>query len=96
MTFAWDYTSCHAAISTLLMILANNVQKLCKKSGFKSYLPVVGAIETQVSCTTAETEYQGAHACGNSTSSTIEFVLLNTCFAVEMTLVLHVYIFSEN
>ena len=30
MTFAWDYTSCHAAISTLLMILANNVQKLAR------------------------------------------------------------------
>jgi len=35
----------------------------CKKSGFKSYRPLVGPIETQGLCTASATKPQGAHAC---------------------------------
>ena len=53
----------YTARSTLVMLVAN-VQKLrCKKSGFKSYQPLVGPDEMQVSCTAAATKSQGAHAC---------------------------------
>ena len=42
MMLTRDYASCHVAISTLLMIVANNVQNLkCKKSGFKTYRPLM-------------------------------------------------------
>ena len=34
----------------------------CTTSGFKSYRPLVGPIETQGSCITAATKSQGAHA----------------------------------
>jgi len=62
------YASCHAARSTLLMFVANNVQKLRwpQKSGFKSYRPRVGPIEMHGSCTAAATKSQGAHACYSS------------------------------
>jgi len=77
MKLARDYASCHVARSTLVMMVSNNVQTTqmaCKKSGFKSYRPLVGPIETQGSCTAAATKSQGAHACyssdvcGNSTT----------------------------
>jgi len=56
----------YAARSTLVMLVAN-VQKLrCKKSGFKSYQPLVGPNEMQVLCTAAATKSQGAHACCSS------------------------------
>ena len=61
-----DYASCHAARSTLVMHVANNVYNLrwpAKKSGFKSHRPLVGPIETQGSCTAAETKSPAAHAC---------------------------------
>ena len=35
----------------------------CEKSGFKSYRPLVGPIETQGSCTSVTTKSRGAHAC---------------------------------
>ena len=69
MKLARDYASCHVARSTLVMMVANNVQTTqmaCKKSGFKSYRPLVGPIETQGSCTAAATKSQGAHACYSS------------------------------
>ena len=66
MMLALDYASCHVARSTLVMLEANNVQKLFKRSGFKSYRPLVGPIKTQDSCTVAATESQEAHACYSS------------------------------
>ena len=63
MMLARDCASCHADRSTLVMRVANNVQKLRlpeKRSGFKSYWPLVGPIEKQGSCTTAATKSQGA------------------------------------
>ena len=45
-----------------------------EKSGFKSYRPIVGPIETQGSCASVATKSRGAHACyssyvrGNSTT----------------------------
>ena len=50
MMLARDYAQCHAAKSTLVTRVANNVHKLrclAKKSGFKSYRPLIGPIETQ-------------------------------------------------
>ena len=41
-------------------------QMACKKSGFKSYRPRVGPIETHGSCTAAATKSQEAHACYSS------------------------------
>jgi len=35
----------------------------CKKSGFKSYPPLVGPFGTLGSCIAAVTKFQGAHAC---------------------------------
>ena len=43
MMVARDFTSCQAARSTLVLLVANNVQK----SVFKCYRPFVGPIETQ-------------------------------------------------
>jgi len=51
MTLARDDASCHAARSTLVTFVGNNVQDDLHKSGFKSYQPLVGPIETQGSCT---------------------------------------------
>ena len=76
MMLTRDYVSCHADRNTRVIFVANNVQKLmaCKKSGFKSYRPLIGPIETQCSCTAAVTKSQGAHAryssdmCGLSTT----------------------------
>ena len=77
MMLARDLSSYHAARSTLVMLVTNNVQKLrwpATKSGFKSYRPLVGPIETLGSCTAAATKSQGVHACyssdvrGNSTT----------------------------
>ena len=56
-----DNASCLAARSTLVMIVANN-----EKSGFKSYRPLVGPIETQGSCTSVATKSRGAHVCYSS------------------------------
>ena len=45
-----------------------------EKSGFKSYRPIVGPIETQGLCASVATKSRGAHACyssyvrGNSTT----------------------------
>ena len=66
MMLAWDYASCHVARSTLVMYVANNVQKnqmACKRSGFKSNRPLNGPIETQGSWITAATKSQGAYSC---------------------------------
>ena len=66
MMLARDYASWHAARSTLVMLVANNVQTLrwpAKKSGFKSYRPLVGPIESQGTYTACATKSQGAHAC---------------------------------
>jgi len=38
----------------------------CKKSGYKTYRPLVGPIETQGSCTADATKSQGAHVCYSS------------------------------
>ena len=70
MMLARDYASCHSARSTLVLLLANNMQKR-RKSGFKSYRPFVGPIETQVSCTATATKSQGAHACYSSECAVI-------------------------
>ena len=61
MMLAWDYASCHVARSTLA-----KTQMACKKSGFKSYQPLVGPIETQGSCTTTATKSQRVHLCYSS------------------------------
>jgi len=38
----------------------------CKKSGFKSYWPLLEPIETQGMCTAAATKSQGAPSCYSS------------------------------
>ena len=53
--------SCHAARSTLVMLEAT--QMACKTSGFKSYS---NTCWTHLTCSTAATESQGAHACYSS------------------------------
>ena len=69
MMLAREYASCHAVRSTLVMIVANNVQTLrwpAKQTRFKSCWQLVGPIETQGSCTAVATKSQGAHACYSS------------------------------
>ena len=66
---ARDYAYCHMARSTIVILVANNVQKLrrpAKSLNFKSYQPLVGPTEMQGSCTAAATKSQGAHACYSS------------------------------
>ena len=43
-----------------------NTQAACKKSGFKSYQPLVRPIITQGSCTATATKSQEAHTCYSS------------------------------
>ena len=49
--------------ANLGMIQRAQTQRVCKKSGFKSYRPLVGPIATHGSCTAAVTKSQGVHAC---------------------------------
>ena len=69
MMLARDYESCHAARSTHVepsyacSKQRAQTQMAHKQSGFKSYRPLVGPIETQGSCTTAATKSRGAQAC---------------------------------
>ena len=61
------YALCHADRSTLVMPVANNVQKDDpQNSGFKSYRPLVVRFETHGSRTASATKSQGAHACCSS------------------------------
>ena len=76
MMLVRNYTLCCVARSTLVMLVANDVQKRRwpAKSEFKFRQPLVGPIETQGSCTVPATKSQGAHArysshvCGYSTT----------------------------
>ena len=65
MMLVRDQALCHAARSTIVMFVANNVQNL-RWSGLKSYRRLVGPIETQGSCTAAATKYQGTQVCYSS------------------------------
>ena len=69
MMLARDYASCHMARNTLVMLVAINVNIFrwpAKKSGCKSYWPLVRPIETQGLCTSAATKSQGVHMCYSS------------------------------